>query len=223
MKNHSLFYAVIALMFINSAISCEDQKKPEIQGVPSHLISVKQGVVMKQEYKSKIGQLIESSNEDPNYSATQFAYIELDSLKKYIAFLEHVEKLNKKKISGLRIYFAAYPEKENPDFTSLHPGRETLFFAPTMEQKDNGNLTDEQKKFGYLRNVPFAIVPKDAKEKYVGKYKAIEGLMFPKDVRSSDSTKESAQKPVLSKFVEDNGESSLILNELNVCPPPKQQ
>ena len=50
---------------------------------------------MTQEYKVRIGQLIESSNQDPGYSATQFAYIKLDSLKKYIAFLEYETKLIK--------------------------------------------------------------------------------------------------------------------------------
>ena len=222
MKHYSLFYAAIAIMLLNSIISCEE-KKADYQGVPSHLISVKQGVTMKQEYQSKIGQLIENSNENPEYNATEFAYIELDSLKKYIAFLDHVEKLNNQKISGVRIYFAAYPDRENTGFTSIHPGRETFFFAPTMEQKAMDNMTDDQKKFDYLRNVPFSIVPKNAKDKFVGEYKPIEGLLFAKDMRSS-APKETASKQQVSKLVEDSGdETSLILNELNVCPPPKPQ
>lgn len=212
---------IASSIFIGALLqSCSNvEYKGDTTGVPSQLISVEQGINMKSEYDMKIAPLIKASKTNEDYDPTEFAYIELDSLKKYIAFLENVERMNNKKISGLRIYYAAYPTTNTGNAKMKHPGRETFFFAPTMEQS-GGTLTEEQKQYSYLRNVPFSIIPKDESNKFVGSFRPIEKLLFGKDVHvnTHNASLTQGKGDPLSEF----GETSLLLNELNICPPPKK-
>lgn len=178
------------------------------------LISAQKAAKMKAEYHSKIAPLIKESKSEDDYSPTEFAYIEIETLREYMALLEDVEKQNNMKISGLRIYFAAYPEQENQS-NPAHNGRETFFFAPTMDLTGETNITEEQRQCSYLQNVPFSILPVDPTNKYVGDFEPIEELLFCKDVRKTASES--------SRNVE-NGieETSLLLNDLYICPPPKK-
>ena len=97
------------------------------------------------------------------------------------------------------------------------PENPVLFFAPTMEHTA-GKFTDEQKQYSYLRNVPFSIVPKDANNKFVGDFKPIEGLLYSKDVNLKVQTASLQEDP--TSGIE---ETSLLLNDLNACPPPKKK
>ncbi len=218
MKTNHLVTIATSIFLGSVLYSCANEKQESnYEGVPSQLISVEQGVNMKQEYDTKVAPFIKASKGGEDYDPTEFAYIELDSLKKYIAFLEKVERLNSKKISGIRIYYAAYPKTAAGNTKIKHPGRETFFFAPTMEQTA-GNFTDEQKQYSYLRNVPFSIIPKDADNKFVGTFKPIEGLLFSKDVNIKVQTASLQQDPSTG-----SEETSLLLNDLNACPPPKKK
>lgn len=217
MKTNHLVTIATSIFIGSLLISCaNDKQESNYEGVPSQLISVDQGVDMKREYDTKVAPFIKASKPDEDYDPTEFAYIELDSLKKYIAFLEKVERLNNKKISGIRIYYAAYPKTAAGNVKIKHPGRETFFFAPTMEQS-GGNLTQEQKQYSHLQNIPFSIVPKDASNKYVGDFRPIEGLLFEKDVKMKMQNASLQQDPTTGME-----ETSLLLNELNLCPPPKK-
>lgn len=219
MKTSHLITVVSSILLGTFLQSCSQvEYKSDVNSVPSQLISVEQGVSMKSEYDAKIAPLIKASKQG-DYDPTEFAYIELDSLKKYIAFLESVEKLNNKKISGLRIYYAAYPTTNTGTSKMKHPGRETFFFAPTMEQS-GGTLSDEQKQFSYLRNVPFSIIPKDGSNKFVGNFRPIEKLLFGKDVKIN--TQNASVNQAGGNASSDFAETSLLLNELNICPPPKK-
>ena len=124
----SYLITIVSSIFMGAFLqSCSQvEYKSNVDGVPSQLISVEQGITMKSEYDAKIAPLIKASKQG-DYDPTEFAYIELDSLRKYIAFLESVEKLNNKKISGLRIYYAAYPTTNTGNTKMKHPGRETFF------------------------------------------------------------------------------------------------
>lgn len=190
-------------------------------GVPSKIISVEQAVTMKKEYDSTIAPLIKEakSTKGEDYNATQYAYIELDSLKKYIAFLDEVQRKNpKQKITGIRIYYAAYPKVRPSNFIineDLKLGRETFFFAPTM-LANNPKLSIEQNKRIYLKNVPFSIKPTNPKkDKYIGDYKIIKDLLNTNDANFELPSTMSTMK---STVVDD---TSLIMNDLYVCPPPK--
>lgn len=224
MKTTYLF-TIAASIFIGSVLnSCTDPKdqtgaidEPEFQGVPSNIISVEQGVRMKGEYDAKIAPFIKKSKANEDYDPTEFAYIELDSLKKYIAFLDNVEKLNGKKISGLRIYYAKYPDKDEANIKIKYPGRETFFFAPTINIGETTKLSAAQKEYPTLQNVPFYVASKDKNNKYKGDLKPIEGLLMSQDVRRSTSEASLQQNGQEQGF----GEGSVLLNELHMVPPPR--
>lgn len=214
---------IAASIFIGSVMnSCTDPKDGAIgdddnyQGVPSNIISSEQGVRMKQEYQSKIAPFIKMSKPNEDYDPTQFTYIELDSLKKYIAFLDNVEKLNGTKITGLRIYNAKYPDQEEANIKSRYPGRETFFFAPTINIGAAAQLSEVQKQFPNLQNVPFYVASKDKNNIYKGELIPIEGLMMSQDVRKSRKEASLQQNPGTGI-----GEGSVLLNDMNMIPPPR--
>lgn len=215
--------------------SCEEKNKDvEIKGikgnvdlkntddiekmVPNQIISINQAVEMKGEYDSSILPLIEKakSTKENEYQATEFAYIDLDSLKKYIAFIEKVESLNEMKISGLRFYFAAYPNQNKfatVDKATKYLGRETFFIAPTMEIEE----TEQSKKYPNLKHVPFEIIS-SSDNKYIGTFEPINNLFSTKN--SMNKTTNSKNSSNINQKRTEN--TSLILNELNLTPPPKK-
>lgn len=211
-------------------LSCNEKKNnADIQGIignekiegmidinklaPQQIISINQAVEMKNVYNTSISPLIEMANGN-DYQATDFAFISLDSLKKYITFLEKIENLNNKKISGLRFYFAAYPNQNK--FTSVdkepkYIGRETFFIAPTVEIDE----TDLSKEFTNLKHVPFAITPSGS-NKYVGNYKTITNLF------NFGNYSKNLKTTTTNKTEQNTEDTSLILNELQLTPPPKK-
>ncbi|MFC4739697.1 hypothetical protein ACFO3U_06785 [Flavobacterium ponti] len=194
------------LLYLNS---CKPESAEENLGSikePSQIISVEQAVEMKDTYQDTIGKLIKENFSIPEreYDPTLFAFIELDSLKQYIAYLEEVERLNDKKISGIRVYFAAYPDSlKNSSKSEAYKNRETFFFAPTMEVEPN----EWGREYPNLRNIPFYIEP-SGKNKLIGKFKAIDGLLCKKDSRPTNPKIDETEK------------TSLILNEFQLTPPP---
>jgi hypothetical protein len=66
------------------------------------------------------------------YEDTRDFWFSLDTLKKYIEYVEFEAKKKKRSNLGVRVYFAAYPpSKDGVD--SL--GYATVFFAPTAQQE----------------------------------------------------------------------------------------
>ena len=221
-KNHILKSVAIATFC--SFVGCNDAKKHETEsaltepGVPTNIISVAQAIKMHDEYVNRIMPLIEKDKLDKlneSYQATQYLYLNLDSLKQYIAFLDKVQEKNNKKISGLRLYFAAYPTVEDSKkagFESEYPGRETMFMAPTMQVAS----TELSKQYTILEHIPFYIKP-NGDDKYVGEYMEIEGLLCKPDNRQSKTKATTSQKSTLSGAAI---ETSLIGNKIPQCPPP---
>ena len=95
-------------------------------------------------------------------------------------------------------------------------GRETFFLAPTM-LVNNPRLTLEQNKRIYLKNVPFSIKPTNpSKDKYIGDFKIINDLLNSNDVNFGLPNTISTSR--IGSVTDD---TSLIMNDLYVCPPPK--
>lgn len=202
---------IFTLLFI--FFSCENKKNNEALNevvTPSQIISIDQAVEMKDAYLDSLGRPVlgKYSTEEVEFDPTLFAFIELDSLKQYVKYLEEVEKLNDKKISGIRIYFAAYPNKEVMQSTGKAPkykGKNTFFFAPTMEVEPN----EWGREYPNLRNIPFYI-ESTGQNKLIGTFKAIDRLLCKHDSRTTN-TKDTIKETV---------KTSLILNDLQITPPP---
>ena len=207
----------LALLIFFTTSSCKSLYCNTYSGIPKQIIPVSQAIAMKKEYKSKIAPLIESGN-GKGYQATEFAWISLDSLKKYIAFLDKIQEVNKKEISGIRIYFAAYPNNNTFSATGKtidHPGRETVFLAPTMKVQQ----TSLSSQYRNLENVPFYIQPA-GKDALAGTFTVIEELLYKADnnppkpvIKSADKT---AGDPVPAAQA-----TSVIFDNLGLVPPPK--
>ncbi len=165
------------------------------------IISIQQAIEMKNEYKSRIKPLIES-NKGSGYKATEYAWIDIDSLKNYVALLEEVSKKNGTSISGIRVYFSAYPESGalDPDYA----GRETIFMVPTVEVPSTTLSTAHPN----LKHLPFCINPSDKLDKHAGAIEIIDGLLHSND------------NAVAHKTTDYNNKTSLVLNEMSLTPPP---
>ncbi len=172
----------------------------------SKLISVAQAIEMHEEYEKTLAPLIETRN-NGQYQATEFAWIDFEVLKQYVTMLEEVVTLNNKDISGVRIYFGAYPESSNFKSSGVEinfPGRETIFMVPTIEVAAS-KLSDE---FENLENLPFSIDPYDLNP-LEGDFVIIEKLLHEND------------NEVFNNIINGKETTSLILNNLALTPPPK--
>lgn len=222
--NKNYILKTLLIVTFCALVSCNNTNKQEIVGkvnepsVPTNIISVAQAIKMHDEYVTRIIPLIEKDklqNENETYQATQYLYLNLDSLKQYIAFLDKVQEKNSKKISGLRLYFAAYPNAEDTKkagFAAEYPGRETMFMAPTMQVA----RTELSKQYNVLEHIPFYIRP-SGNDKYVGEFMEIEALLCKPDNRQIKTKSATARKSSLSGVIT---ETSLIGNKMPQCPPP---
>lgn len=173
------------------------------------IIAIDQAVEMKNEYSKTISPLIEELKSDATheYHATEFAFIDFEMLKNYVKLLEDVEQINEKSVSGVRIYFSAYPNDvmDSTRTNPLYKGRETLFIAPTIKVASSSDVTLE---YPNLCNVPFCINPEE-ENNLQGSFEVIGNLLNELD-----------EKPINTTF-DVLGKTSLIMNEFSLTPPPK--
>lgn len=209
MKTKGTITLFLALM-LQLLTSCEPKKEADVK-MPHNIIPVTKGIMMKQNYNNDVQKIIERNRENGTYQGTEFAWINLDSLKNYIALLDKVSELNNKKVTGVRIYFSEYPktgEYSKEQIANLIPGRETIFFAPTISVAS----TERSKRYPILENVPFSIKnPRENKLK--GNLEVITRLLS-----QGERNRDTIQK---QRFVEEQ-ETSLLLNEVAMFPPPKK-
>ena len=112
----------VQLFFLNS---CEDDKLP-----PQQTISQKYANTLEEEFKDTRASVI---NKHLGYEDTREFWFSIDSLKKYIEYVEYESHKKGHDKLGMRIYFAAYPaNSDTPD-----PGYSTVFLVPTAQQKNS--------------------------------------------------------------------------------------
>lgn len=168
------------------------------------IISIEQAIEMKNEYDAHIKPLIESYR-GSNYKATEFAWIDIDSLKNYINLLEEVNSKNADQISGVRIYFGAHPKIVTSDTKEqeMFSERESVFLVPTVEVPSSRRTT------GYpnLNHVPFCINTNGGSDPNKGDFEAISGLLNAED-NASNRTSDYSSK------------TSLVMDKMSITPPP---
>ncbi len=137
-------------------ISCNDEKKHikdkndhEENNIsskrPSNAITYKEMASMFHEYDT--GQKLVLDKYRENYTGdandaveTISHYYEINQLKQYIKYLERISKEKEIKLTGVRIFSAAYPK--NYSNKSLR-GRHTLIFMPTAKIGEKNNVAFE--------------------------------------------------------------------------------
>ena len=170
------------------------------------IISIEQAIEMKNEYQTRIKTVIEASR-GSGYQATEFVWIDLETLKNYLKKLDDVKEKNSTDVSGIRIYFSAYPKDETDAFKSSeidYPDRETLFLAPTIEVAS----TSASNNYPNLQHLPFCINPTNASDPLKGAIEIIDGLLNVNDNTSSATTSNYTNK------------TSLLLDKMTITPPP---
>jgi hypothetical protein len=173
----------------------------------SKIIPIEQAIEMKNEYKTHINPLIEKFRGN-SYKATDFAWLDLAALKEYVALLEEVQSKNNKTISGVRIYFSAYPNDATFKSTGANvkfPAQESFFMVPTIKVAS----TPLSSQHPNLENLPFCINPKTSTDFLVGDFEVIGDLLNSKDNTSSTAVTNYTNK------------TSLVMNDLQLTPPPK--
>lgn len=175
----------------------------------SKIIPIEQAVEMRNEYHTHVKTSIESAR-GSGYQATDFAWIDLTTLKEYVALLEEVHKSNTGNVSGVRIYFSAYPNAAtfacDRSASVDVPGRETVFIVPTVKVTS----TSLSNQYENLEHLPFCIQPADSNEPYVGDFVVIDDLLCDNDNGSTSAARGSDYETM----------TSLVLNKMNMTPPP---
>ena len=120
-----LVCTITILLLVITVASCEHKKE-----APEQAISLEEATRLENEFQNTRSQIIDSAL---GITDTRDFWFSIDTLKKYIEYVEYNGKKMGKKNLGLRIYFAAYPENSNyPD-----PGYSTVFIVPTAEAEDS--------------------------------------------------------------------------------------
>lgn len=168
------------------------------------IISIEQAVEMKNEYKAHIKPLIESYR-GGNYKATEFAWIDIETLKEYINLLEEVNSKNEDQISGVRIYFGAHPKITTSDTKTaeMYSERESVFLVPTVELPSTATSAE----YPNLNHVPFCINTNGGSDPNKGSFEAISDLLNAEDNSSTRTTDYS-------------NKTSLVMNRMSLTPPP---
>lgn len=121
-----LLVSTISLfVLLMTAVSCEIKKE-----APQQAISIEEADNLEEEFKRSRSRILDSAL---GFQDTRDFWFSLDTLKKYIEYVEYEGKKLGKENLGIRVYFAAYPEDSNyPD-----PGFATVFLVPTAEAAPN--------------------------------------------------------------------------------------
>ena len=121
--------SIVLLFAAIGLISCDGKKSPgyEYKGKPKETITIKQAQAMYQAYQARFDALTEfrQGNEDARYG-----WHDLDFYKNYIAYLEHEAAKVGKKVSGIRLYYVAYPDNDSIVNTDQN-GYQTYLYVPT--------------------------------------------------------------------------------------------
>lgn len=198
-KNKLLhFIFPLALVVISS--NCDKQKPVTEVKPPAQIISTNKAQVLFDSYSERRSPIIQEYEDklDPSttFDVARYSYYNLESLKNYIAFIEQEAKKANVKITNVRFYLANYPDSKE----YKHPKQNTLFLAPTT------TIDGKDYAFSVITNGK-AYKPKLLKDNFIIKpYK-------------QTITDEASFFPNIS-FFDEEYEQSLILNELEVIPPP---
>lgn len=123
LKTPQLLFFMVSLLTVFLFSACETIIDP-----PQQAISIEEANRLEEEFKNTRSAVLDTAL---GFEDTRDFWFSLDTIKKYIAYVEQQGKLRGKKNLGIRIYYAAYPPNGNyPD-----PGYATVFLVPTAQER----------------------------------------------------------------------------------------
>lgn len=200
--------------------SCQDpttHTEPPYEGPPKgYIISVERAQEMYNGYSERRVPIIKRyedsiAADSTKFTPTRYAEYDLETIKQYIAYIEHEAERAEVDVKTLRFYLSNYPNAEkfpNGDVVKF-PKRNSFFIVPTMKY-DEGN-------------VGFYIEEMD------GKYTALPinkrsttGKEKPQNNEQQEGAMNEASFFSLnnSTTTQGGGTTSLIMNESHITPPP---
>lgn len=215
MKAQNINPLLLLFSFSLFLFSCQEpvtQTEPDYEGPPKgHIISVERAQQMYDAYSQRrvpIIQEYEGSivSDSTKFTPTRYAEYDLETIKQYIAYIEHEAKEAEVEIKTLRFYLSNYPNSDkfpNGDVVK-YPRRNSFFVVPTMAFDGE--------------NVGFSV------EEIDGKYRAVpikKRSETPNKMQDSIKTERNEAGFFIGSSAAILGsESSLILNDSNIMPPP---
>ncbi|ARV16135.1 hypothetical protein [Polaribacter sp. SA4-12] len=147
MKTSYNFFSIlfISLFIFSCKTECNHEDHKINDSRPSNAISYQEMASMFNQYdigqKKVLDKYRGEFTKDPKDAIESISHFyELNDLKQYIAYLEKLSKEKEIKLTGIRIFSAAYP-REHSD-RSLR-GRHTLVFMPTAKIGDKYDVAFE--------------------------------------------------------------------------------
>ena len=193
----------------------------------NHLITKERALAIKKEYDSLRLDLFEEKLKDVyennEFVDTEFVWFSLETMKAYIKYLEKIKRKNPdKNVSGIRIYYAAYPNRTSEKY----PGNQTSFMVPTT--KIDFNDPD----FNIINHIPFEIQPYSSNNPTKGDFIPLTNLMvdYKRDDRMQVYAKSNNQQKTGARLSQQLTSAAsaaaanttpTILNEGDLAPPPK--
>jgi len=212
---------ILLLIFISFFLfSCQQpatHTEPPYEGPPKgYIISVDRAQEMYDGYTDRRVPIIRKYEDSivadsAKFTPTRYAEYDLETIKQYIAYIEHEAAKAEVDIKTLRFYLSNYPDSEkfpNGDVVKF-PKRNSFFIVPTMKN-DEGN-------------VGFYI------EEREGKYTAMPinkrpttGMETPQDEEQKEVKVNEASFLSFNNTTaaQGGGTTSLIMNESHITPPP---
>ena len=148
MKNINRLF-LISLFSITALSSCKtecDHKDHSVDDSrPSNAITYNEMAGMFHQYDIGQKRVLDNyrkefTNDKTDTIESISHFYELDQLKQYIAYLEKISKEKDIKLTGVRIFSAAYPQKHRD---ASKRGRQTLIFMPTAKIGDKNDVAFE--------------------------------------------------------------------------------
>ncbi|WP_158839261.1 hypothetical protein [Polaribacter sp. L3A8] len=159
MKTLCNFFSVLFLsLFIFSCQTEVESKEPKVDDSrPSNTITYKEMASMFHQYdvgqKPVLDQYRKEFTGDAKDATESISHFyELNQLKQYIAYLEKLSNEKNIKLTGIRIFSAAYPKDHSDE---LLRGRQTLIFMPTADTDKSKNVAFEPLYSKEGQAVPF--------------------------------------------------------------------
>lgn len=133
MKKNTISKLFVLLAMV-VATGCETTTERSVEK-PKETITLERAQQMYEAYQARFNALTEfrGGNEDARYG-----WHSIDFYKDYIAYLEQASRKVDMEVSGLRLYYVAYPDDER---SGEHRNYQTYMFVPTyFDKKSNKHI-----------------------------------------------------------------------------------
>jgi hypothetical protein len=218
----SLCITLMLLVYITCRPVVKEGNR-DYKGAPEQIISLEQGKELFDNYTERRVRLIEeyeSREGQAPFDATRYGEYDYETIKQYLAFIEHEAEAANVEISKLRIYFGNYPQAEKFDDGRKvkYPRKNTFLILPTLKKggEDYGFYIDKQpdgKKVALLITDRF---PQRGQKQDLGQEPETLGSR-------SKSYASFLPNAVVTNAPPYYAEESLILNEGSMVPPPRKK